>query len=77
MKSKKNKKNKSGYVIRKYTDDIYKQLRLFVKVHAKLTEANLTASDIRSRLHITQRQLNYMETVLYPSSQKKKSKYHK
>jgi len=61
----------------KYDDGITEQLKPFLKVHSKLTEATLTASDIRARLHITQRQLNYMESVLYPGTYKKKATWRR
>lgn len=57
--------------------EIPEQLKPLLKVHAKLTEPNLTATDIRARLHITQRQLNYMESVLYPGTCKKKATWRR
>lgn len=77
MKNKKIKKKKSDSALKEYASNIPEEIKPFLKVHAKLLQANLTASDIRYRLKITQRQLNYLEGILYPKEPDEKSKWHR
>lgn len=77
MKNKKVKKKKSIGKTRDRANDMPKSLKPFMKLYAKLQEPNITASDIRTRLKITQRQLNYLEKVLYPRDSTTKAKWHR
>lgn len=77
MKNKKIKKKRPDSALKEHASNIPEEVKPFLKVHAQMLQTNLTASDIRYRLKITQRQLNYLERILYPKKQDEKSKWHR